>query len=216
MWLETVHDAAHHAEKCPTCGGGVQQRVFGEVYAGSFVQNGERVEIRRVPHPEYRNPVILDPLTQYFNGGLYRVFPSETYYTRGGKKLHRDAWNMAFGPIPDRCHIHHRDGNPANNALDNLECIDPKEHLRHHPNKLPRTFNATARERAAEWHRSEAGRIWHRRHAQRQQGWTKWKRVSQPCAECNSQFDALARKGNAQKYCSTGCKVAAYRKRSKA
>jgi hypothetical protein len=184
------------------------------MYAGSCFQDGQRVEIRRTPHPEYRDPIILDPLTQYFDGGLYRLFPSETYYTRGGKKLHRVAWALAYGPIPDKCHIHHRDGNSANNALANLECIPANIHNSEHTKLVPRKFNALAREKAAEWHKSEAGRLWHRRHAERAKSWTKWKREQRNCPECNAEFQALVRKGAmAQKYCSTACKVAAYRKR---
>ena len=129
MWVEAIHQSSNHEEKCLTCGGAVRKRIFGEMYAGSFIQNGERVDIRRVPNEGYANPICLDSITQYFDGGLYRIWPSEKYYSRGGKKLHRDVWRMAFGPIPDGCHIHHKDGNPANNVLSNLECLPAKIHL---------------------------------------------------------------------------------------
>lgn len=215
MWLETLSRPEDHSEKCPTCGGGVHRRVFGEMHAGSFVLNGERVEIRRVPNAGYSDPIVLDPITQYFDGGLYRLWPSDKYLSRGGKKLHRDAWALAFGPIPDGCHIHHRDGNPRNNQLSNLECLPAREHLSKTwaDTKRGSGFSDKARVRAAEWHKSEEGRLWHSRHAVRSKGWTKWKREQKACPHCGDKFMALVRKGNSQKYCSESCKVAAYRAR---
>jgi endogenous inhibitor of DNA gyrase (YacG/DUF329 family) len=218
MRLEAIRRAESHEAQCPTCGGAVQRRQYGEMYAGSFVHDGQRVEIRRVPNSEYIDPIVLDPLTQYFDGGLYRLWPGEEYYARGGKKIHRMVWEIAFGPIPPKCHIHHRDGNPANNQLPNLECICGSEHgaLSNHK-RGPVEFTQGAREKAAEWHKSDAGRLWHSRHARRSKGWTKWKREPKSCPECGKEYQALVRaSGHSQKYCSTVCKAIAYRKRNKA
>lgn len=47
--------------------------------------------------------------------------------------LHRFVWQEAHGPIPDGYHIHHRDHDPGNNALENLELIEGRAHIsRHH------------------------------------------------------------------------------------
>lgn len=218
MRLEAIHCAEDHEDGCPTCGGGVRRRVFGEMHAGSFVLDGQRVEIRRVPDAEYRDPVFLDEITQYFDGGLYRLWPSDSYLSRGGRKLHRDAWTSAFGPIPAGCHIHHRDGNVLNNRLDNLECMDAGEHLSisrsNRTEPLDGWFSASARQRASDWHRSPEGRLWHKRHAERSKSWTKWKREDRPCEHCGAVFAALVRKsGRAGKYCTPACKAAAYRAR---
>ncbi len=68
------------------------------MYAGSFILNEERVEIRRVPDAQYRDPIVLDELTQYFDGKLYRIWPSSKYLTNGSKgSIHRAAWFGAFG-----------------------------------------------------------------------------------------------------------------------
>lgn len=220
MRLEAIHLAEDHENCCPTCGGGVRRRTYGEMHAGSFILDRERVEIRRGPQDGFADPIVLDALTQYFDGGLYRLWPGEAYYTRGGKKLHRHVWEDAFGPIPRGCHIHHRDGDPGNNALSNLECMDGREHLSHTwhatKDKRPSGFSDAARNAAAEWHRSEAGRLWHKRHAKRSKSWTKWKREPRDCRHCGKTFDCLIRaNGHQQKYCSTNCKVAAYRERGK-
>ena len=73
MWLESVSQSENHAEKCPTCGSGVQRRVYGEMYGGAFIQDGERVDIRATPPEWFRDPVLLDPLIQYYDGVLYRL-----------------------------------------------------------------------------------------------------------------------------------------------
>ena len=221
MWFQKVSGAVQDACECPTCGGEVQRRNFGEMYAGSFISDGQRVEIRRVPNDGYADPIFLDPITQYFDGGLYRLWPSEKYLSRGGKKLHRDVWAKAFGPIPAGCHIHHKDSNPKNNALANLECLPAHLHLSEawHTNKHGRSehFSELARERAADWHKSEEGRLWHSRHAIRAQSWTKWKREEKPCPQCSKLFNALVRNsGHSQIYCSPNCKAAASRQRRKA
>lgn len=188
------------------------------MYAGAFVLDGERVEIRRVPHEHYANPIVLDALTQYFDGGLYRLWPSKKYYSRGGKTLHRAVWTLAFGPIPPGCHIHHRDSDHANHGLENMECLPSGEHLRlswaEHAAHREVHFTPGARDRAAEWHRSEEGRLWHRRHAERGKSWTKWKREDRACEHCGATFNGLVRKsGNSQRFCTRVCKVAAYRER---
>lgn len=214
MWLEAVRESSCDAEKCPTCGGGVSRRIYGEMYAGSSISNGERVEIRKRPHEGFSDPVVLDPLAVYFDGGLYRLHPSDRYWSRGGKKLHRAVWESAFGPVPKDCHIHHLDGDPGNNSLANLECLPASEHLGHKSHGRG-TFSDLAREKAAEWHRSPAGRLWHKRHAEQSKSWTKWKREPTNCLHCQTEFSGLVRQGHSQKYCCEKCKSAHYRERKR-
>ena len=215
MWMETVHKPSCDEEKCGACGGGVRRRVFGEMYAGSFIQDGIRVDISREPYKEFSNPILLDPITQYFDGGLYRLWPSDKYLSKGGKKLHRDVWRIAFGAIPDGCHIHHKDSDPKNNQLHNLECLPAKIHLSEAWHAHPRKgFSQSARDAATAWHQSEAGNLWHKRHAEREKFWTKVKREEKPCSQCGVLFMALVRKSaTMQKYCNEACKVKAYRAR---
>lgn len=222
MWLEAVPESEDIEEKCPTCGGCVQRRDYGEMHAGSFILDGERVEIRKKPREGFIDTFVVDPITQLFEGKIYRIFPSSEPYYKNQKYLHRVVWESAFGKIPGRCHIHHRDGNPANNLLWNLECVDGAEHQKREYKKRvakgnqPREFSDEARNKAAEWHRSEEGREWHRRNAKRTKAWTKWKREEKPCTYCGKPYMALVRKsGISQKYCSQKCKSLAYRERRK-
>lgn len=218
MWLETLHKSENHSEQCPTCGGEVHRRVHGEMYAGSFVHDGKRVEIRRIPDVGYSDAVWLDPLTQYFGGRLYRLWPSETYMRSGGGSLHRHAWASAFGKIPSGCHIHHRDGDTKNNAISNLECLPAKEHMSSTWEAVHkgREIATSTRDAAAAWHGSDAGRLWHKRQAERCKTWLQWKREERACEWCKTPFQALIRKGgHPSKYCSQSCKSAAYHLRCK-
>jgi hypothetical protein len=186
------------------------------MYGGSFVLDGQRVEIRATPDESFSDPIYLDPLTQYFAGGLYRMWPSERYLSRGGKKLHRDVWIAAFGPVPNGCHIHHKDSNVTNNKLDNLECLPADEHLAKPVPHRRSTISPQMRLKAAEWHRSEEGRLWHSRNAIRSQSWTKWKRIEKTCLHCGKLYIGLDRKsGNTQLYCGSSCRVAFSRERLK-
>lgn len=218
MWLEAVSASSDDAETCPTCGSGVQRRTYGALHAGTFILNGERVEICREPIAGFSNPVVLDLLVQYFDGHLYRIWPTDRYFSRGGARLHREVWRRAFGPIPPGCHIHHRDGNATNNQLGNLECLPAREHaLVPRPARNGPHFTAAARTAAAQWHQSEAGRLWHGRMAKRAQSWTKWTRVDRACEACGTVVSMLVRKsGHAQKFCSETCKSLAYRRRQRA
>ena len=218
MRLETVREPAHHAQKCPTCGGEVHRRAYGEMHAGSFISNGERVDIRRTPKAGFCNPIILDEIIQYFKGKLYRVLPADGYYRYSGL-LHRKVWEAAFGPIPKGCHIHHRDEIKAHNNIENLECLPSKLHsalswkLDAAKGRIHR-FGNLAHKRAAEWHRSEAGKLWHKRHAERTSGYAVWKHEDRPCKECGKIFSCLIRRnGKQQLYCSERCRTKAYNAR---
>ena len=51
---------------------------------------------------------------------------------------HRWIWEQAYGPIPPKMQIHHKDGNQLNNALNNLKCVSHKEHRKiHGPDRTP-------------------------------------------------------------------------------
>lgn len=51
------------------------------------------------------------------------------------KRLHRLVWETFCGEIPEGMQIDHIDGNPANNKLDNLRLVTPKENS-NNPNTI--------------------------------------------------------------------------------
>jgi hypothetical protein len=194
------------------------------MYAGSFVLDGKRVEIRREPAEGFIDPIVLDPTSQYFNGSIFKQYPQSTRYFAGGprnEKLHRAVWARAFGPIPAGCHIHHRDHVPENNLLSNLECMPRHDHLsetwkRTHAAKTEH-FTAYAKERLLEWHRSDAAKIMRLRTAERQTAWLKHRRSERTCVECGVLFVGLDRAGPLRQiYCGGKCRVRAYQKRKAA
>lgn len=219
MWLQTVSPSTPDSCQCPTCGGHVLRRKHGEMYAGAFILDGVRVEIRRVPADGFVDPILLDPTSQYFEGTLFKCWPRSPYFTGGprNKTLHREVWARAFGPIPPDCHIHHRDGVTVNNTIANLECLPAREHLskssrqRKWPIKTSELLAASELDRLKKWHREDASKIWHERTKDRATTWPIQRRVSKLCVHCGVEFMGLDRAGmRAAKYCGDKCRHAAY------
>jgi hypothetical protein len=75
-----------------------------------------------------------------------RKWPNNRYrrITVDGKSVyeHRVVWERTHGPIPRGFHIHHKDENPLNNALNNLECLPHGVHTAHHTTKSFRACEA--------------------------------------------------------------------------
>ena len=123
----------------------------------------------------------MEKETVQFQGHTYTRYPghpvrhSRVYFNPGVSDkmkyglevLHREVWKAHHGPIPKGCIIHHRDGNPLNNDIDNLECVTRKQHGERHKylasDELKQHL-AEIRPKATEWHRSTEGRRWHKEH----------------------------------------------------
>lgn len=59
------------------------------------------------------------------------------YYKGNRGWLHIVVWESANGKVPEGCEIHHRDFNPENNALENLQCLTKAEHVQIHTANRP-------------------------------------------------------------------------------
>ena len=111
-----------------------------------------------------------------FNGRKYNRYPESDnpahrkYFARAGHRLHRDVWIYHNGPIPEGMHIHHIDGNTANNDISNLACVTRREHWAEHRakisewNRRPEQLEHLAQIRgsSAAWHKSPEGQAWHK------------------------------------------------------
>lgn len=164
------------------------------------------------------------PQTVQFKGVTYRLMGGRRKYylsqstTNAGRKnpkgLHVAIWEDATGKtVPPNHEINHKDSDTFNCEPDNLECL-PKGVHRALPKRYA-DFGAQLehlediRPLAAKWHRSKAGREWHRKHAEesfRAPGAAKpyskvipQKRI---CAWCGTEF--LFRHHKA-KFCCTRC-----------
>jgi hypothetical protein len=163
-----------------------------------------------------------------FRGIIFRRYPyakqwsHRVYYTphaghrkRGVGALHQEVWKWNHGPIPDGHEINHIDGDPLNNAVENLECITKADHdLRHKAACSRRQRSAgglsqlrAASDKARDWHKSEAGREWHRRNGRL--AWKKRERVSVKCEQCGEGFETHC-PGRAR-FCSQKCRQKSYR-----
>lgn len=158
------------------------------------------------------------PVEVEYRGHVYRRYPESSrrkdrvYYgsrARGRSFLHRDKWADANGPIPRGWHIHHRDWDPFNNDLANLQCVSPKEHAELHATRERAERNranllANAIPAAVEWHRSPEGRAWHREHGARTWEGREPEHVFS-CSECGVEVKSYFAPGEGPRFCSKEC-----------
>jgi len=129
--------------------------------------------------------------------------------------LHRYIWEEHHGPIPSGYVIHHMDGNPGNNAIENLEMVLSGLHTSRHAENATDEFKEWRKQHidkirslAAAWHSSPEGREWHSLHGHL--AWEGKEPITLVCQQCGKEFKTLANHGNT-KFCSNNCKSAARR-----
>ena len=155
-----------------------------------------------------------------WNGTRYRRYPdsihasNKTYFQRsksnGTSWLHRDVWAHEHGPIPKGWHIHHIDGDTANNDISNLECVCPKEHAKRHKwsderKQRQEIHLANIRELTKAWHASDEGRKKHQEIGAL--AYAAFVSRPKPCEQCGV-FFSPNQMGNRDKFCSNKCKSA--------
>jgi len=127
------------------------------------------VEFRIVVERE----VVKEEVT--YKGKVFRRYPASEHascrnYFRStdGTWLHRMIWEESNGPMPDGHEIHHKDHNPLNNSLDNLECLEKSAHKSYHA-KMRKGVAKTdpprpkPGKRGFGWHQTEEGKYWHKK-----------------------------------------------------
>lgn len=165
-----------------------------------------------MPNEKYKDY----PKRQYFNGLVFCRDDHYGYYRHSNKTgerpflMHRYVWEFYNGEIPSGYDVHHKDGNKSNNKIENLELIDRHEHHVLHGKHLSEKQYAYLHSgkgteclrKAAEWHRSEDGREWHRKHALEDCG--NWHRESVEivCQQCGNK--SVKQIGG--RFCSNACK----------
>jgi endogenous inhibitor of DNA gyrase (YacG/DUF329 family) len=154
-----------------------------------------------------------------FNGVRYYRYPhakrasDRKYFKRQGKYLHRVVWEFHNGPIPAGHEIHHKDEDPGNNAIDNLETVRKCDHIpTKHPNIVSpervEFFHRVVRPLALEWHHSDEGREWHSRHAKEQR--QNAVLHARKCRQCGTDYDTRQIGGRSD-FCSNACRAASRR-----
>lgn len=131
-------------------------------------------------------------------------------HSRGDKipiALHRQIWIDNFGEIPEKHHVHHKDGDTFNNEISNLELISSSDHAKEHSRRPERRKmasenavknNKKMQEATKIWRSSPEGRAWHSKHIKN--SLNKPKIIT--CFECGkveTRYSATAR------FCSKKC-----------
>ena len=154
-----------------------------------------------------------------YKGTPYRRYPDSASYSdrryfrasynteHGTRYLHRSVWEDANGEIPPGYHVHHKDGDPANNVIGNLELREGRNHrpetVLNRPSDLVHLANI--RPLSVEWHRSEQGRKWHVKHAR--EAYKKRVPRQAVCDQCGASFEDISRRVT-DRFCSNKCKSA--------
>lgn len=125
------------------------------------------------------------------------------------KRLHTYVWEKCNGIIPKGYAIHHKDHNPDNNEIDNLEMIKISDHARYHINlrdkeQLKVNLEEKARPKAIEWHKSDEGRRWHKEHYEKVKDQLH-QRVTIICEYCGQELE-VGKGGAGNRFCSQKCK----------
>jgi len=140
--------------------------------------------------------------------------PSGTHRARGVKRLHQEIWEDSYGPIPPGHHIHHRDNNPLNNDLANLECIPLGKHRSDHRKQTndalgPEIITAQLdriRPLSKAWHQTPEGKRHHKKLALNMRPKAREAFI---CIHCGKSFEAYRAQRNPQnRYCSAACNSA--------
>lgn len=170
------------------------------------------------------------PTIIVYKGVKFRRYPNSNQFShrmyyrphigaamRGVKSLHQEIWMDANGPIPDGHEIHHKDENPLNNSLSNLECIDRVIHNKEHGKRRRGILTDrhkkqldSIRPLAAKWHSTLDGIAWHKMHGA--ESWKGREKTKTTCIECKEVFETwLAAKP--AKFCSSRCLQRSQKKR---
>ena len=160
-------------------------------------------------------PIIVSGTVQEFGGK--RFYRCGAYFQNKGARLHRVVWEFHNGPIPKGAHIHHLDADKSNNDPDNLECLSLLAHLgeQHGKDSGERGKHAlvAAREAAAQWHGSDAGKKWHSEHFERAIRPAMERRIAAVCEQCGAAYMVSAARVSQGRFCGNNCRARALRKR---
>lgn len=147
-----------------------------------------------------------------------RFYPDKRGYwlsqrkrTRKPVRLHVYVWEKHNGPVPPGYHIHHKDFNPDNNEIENLQLIPKEEHLKYHAGLQDKSWcrknlieNAVPAAKA--WHASPEGKAWHSKHAQETNRIVFEKKIKKICQCCGKEYEVPYIASENSRFCSNNCK----------
>lgn len=133
------------------------------------------------------------------------------------KRLHVYVWEYYNGPIPGGYHVHHKDHNPDNNEIENLELISKHDHLKYHADQQDKDWARNnllekAIPAAKAWHSSPEGIAWHSKHGKEITEKTMAETVEKVCQHCGKPYLIPRVLSGNSRFCSNNCKSAWRRK----
>lgn len=156
---------------------------------------------------------------QYFNGLKFTLDEMTGYYLNSTHKIrmHRYVWEYYNGEIPKGYCIHHIDHDKSNNDISNLmlmtieehSSLHGKEYSENYRDKMLNNLFYNVRPKATEWHKSDIGREWHKKHYQSMQSDLHIEREF-TCEQCGKTFKSSQTRS---RFCCNLCK-SAYRRKS--
>jgi len=152
---------------------------------------------------------VINDKQQEFNGTVYYLCGK--YFQKNGMRLHRTVWEYHNGKIPEGYHVHHIDGNKANNQISNLELLTFSEHISMHMKREEARQKSSERLNqirplASAWHKSEKGKAWHREHTKVSIG--KKTLHTYKCDFCGKTFESYKKYPEGMNhFCHQNCKA---------
>src|SRR3990167_6864709 len=144
--------------------------------------------------------IIMDGITfrRYPNSkrrdlAVYFISSSKKFFGHKAKRLHRYIWEKHNGNIPKGCHIHHKDFNPVNNDLDNLECLSSIEHhKRHYESWKPRfaKFAKAGQIAASKWSHTTEGKKFRKKWGKKNSKYFPRYKIKRNCNQCDKAYIA--------------------------
>ena len=141
---------------------------------------------------------------KFFNGMRFTRQEDGHYRGYHGKYLHRAVWEHYNGSIPKGYVTHHKDFNPSNNDIKNLEILTKSEHRKLHSDLLePEKYICDYCGKEFE-RKFKGGRKHHFCSHQCSYHWSyENNNEIRICKECGKEFSTY--KYNDRKYCSKEC-----------
>lgn len=132
------------------------------------MSKSERIIYKNIPYYRYPKSALAE----------------RRYYFRSflGKTLHRVLWEEINGPIPKGFHVHHKDGDPTNNKIENLECLTPKDHFKAHKKLAENEPSKDIYAKVKLYHRSDRAKT-------RKLPWTVRKKEQLKCLKCGCDYE---------------------------
>lgn len=166
------------------------------------------------PHNPSSDYIIIDGIWFYKEkkGKYYMGNVKDENGKRHPVRAHVYVWKKHYGDIPKGYVVHHKDHDPRNNDISNLELMPLTAHssmhsLEHIDNSRENLLNA-AIPAAATWHKSEEGNEWHKEQYEKYAR-EKWnQKIILICQQCGKEYETVHAKASRSRFCSNNCKSA--------